>query len=194
MKMTKLLLVLAFLVVMAAGGVVGMAVDRQLPKPVPAAEPAHSRQPGPMYPKVSPEQKAKIDEIWAPVVKLREPRYQQRHALETKRSQDIQALLTPDQKEKYDAIQTAYRADVQRLEDALQDAVRTAETQTRAILNDEQRKQYDDWARRRGGGPGRGGPGRGGPGRGGPPRGGRDRSRPTTMPTTLPANSLTSAN
>jgi hypothetical protein len=191
MKMTKLALVLAFLVVMAAGAVVGMAVDRQLRAEAepPRVEPPHTRPSGPAFPKISPEQKSRIDEIWSAVEALRIQRFQLRHELDTKRSQDILALLSPEQKVQYEAIQTQYRLDVQKLEQNLQDAVHKAEEQTRAVLTDEQRIQYDKWrlhmADRRGG-PGRNGPGRGGPGRGGPPRG--MRSHPTTSPATMPSN------
>ena len=197
MKMTKLVLVLAFLVVMAAGAVVGMAVDRSMLRAgAPTVPPPPTRPAFPQFPKINPEQKAKIDEIWAAVDALRYQRFTARHDLDVKRAQEIQALLSPEQKEKYEAIQTNYRLDVQKLEQNLQDAVKKAEEQTRAVLNDEQRKQYDIWrdamAKRHG--PGRNGPGRsGGPGRGGPGRGMRDRGRPTTNPTTLPSNSAASA-
>jgi hypothetical protein len=192
MKMTKFVLVLAFLVVMAAGAVVGMAVDRSILRA--EAPPVHqppTRPAFPQFPKISPEQKAKIDEIWAAVDALRFPRFTARHELDVKRAQEIQAILSPEQNEKYEAIQTNYRLDVQKLEQNLQDAVKKAEEQTRAVLNDEQRAQYDKWrtamANRHG--PGRSGPGRtGGPGGGGRGRGMRDRGRPTSNPTTLPSN------
>jgi hypothetical protein len=195
MKMTKLALVLAFLVVMAAGAVVGMAVDRSIRAEAPQVQPPPTRPAFPQFPKISPEQKTKIDEIWAAVDKLRYERFSARHELDVKRAQDIQALLSPEQKERYEAIQAKYRLDVQKLEQNLQDAVKKAEDETRAVLNDEQRKQYDIWrdamAKRHV--PGRNGPGRsGGPGRG-PGRGMRDRGRPTTIPTTLPSNSAASA-
>ena len=196
MKMTKLALVLAFLVVMAAGAVVGMAVDRSMLRAAPTVQPPPTRPAFPQFPKISPEQKTKIDEIWAAVDALRYQRFTARHDLDVKRAQDIQALLSPEQKEKYEAIQTNYRLDVQKLEQNLQDAVKKAEDQTRAVLNDEQRAQYDRWrdamAKRHV--PGRNGPGRmGGPGPGGRGRGMRDHGRPPTNPTTLPSNSAASA-
>ncbi len=195
MKMTKLALVLAFLVVMAAGAVVGMAVDRSILRAeAPRVEPPTTRASFPQFPKVSKEQKDSIDQIWAAVDALRYQRFQARHDLDVKRAQDIQAMLSPEQKDRYEAIQTGYRTDVQKLEQGLQDAVKKAEEQTRAVLNDQQRAQYDVWrdamAKRRGP---RGGPGRnGGPGRSGP-RNMHEHSRPTTNPTTLPSNSAASA-
>lgn len=195
MRMTKFALVLAFLVVMAAGAVVGMAVDRSMLRAqAPQVEPPRTRPAFPQFPKISPEQKAKIDEIWAAVDALRYQRFSARHELDVKRAQEIQALLTPDQKEKYEGIQTSYRQDVQKLEQNLQDAVKKAEEQTRAVLNDEQRAQYDKWraAMSNRHGPNRNGPGRnGGPGGGGRGRG--MRGRPTTSPTTIPSNSAASA-
>jgi len=201
MKMTKFALVLAFLVVMAAGAVVGMAVDRSMLRDkAPQVEPQSpsTRSAFPQFPKVSKEQKEAIDKIWAEVDILRYQRFQARHDLDTKRAQDIQALLSPEQKEKYEAIQTTFRSDVQKLEQSLQDAVKKAEEQTRSLLNDEQRAQYDKWraamSNRRGGPGGRGGPGRsGGPGGRGGPRNMRERPRPTTNSTTLPSNTAASA-
>jgi hypothetical protein len=195
MKMTKLVLVVAFLVVLAAGAVVGMAVDRQLwptAAPVPVSPSLATRPSSPRFPRLTPQQQAQMDEIWRPVVRLRESRFQERHDLNLKLTQDIQALLSPEQNKAYDAIQARYRADVQKLEGTLQDAIHQAEQQTRPILTKEQLDQYDkfrEWQRRNG----RNGPGRGGPGRGGPGRGGRDRMRPTTGPTTAPASPLTNA-
>ena len=199
MKMTKFALVLAFLVVMAAGAVVGMAVDRSLREKAPQqVEKPHTRQAFPPYPKVTPEQKAEIDKIWEAVETLRNQRFMSRRQLDITRAQEIQAILTPDQKVQYEDIQKKYGNDVQALELNLQDAVKKAEEQTRALLNDEQRAQYDQWraamANRRGGPGGRGGPGRsGGPGGRGGQRNMRERPRPTTNPTTLPSNTAASA-
>src|SRR4051812_11723439 len=105
MKMTKFVLVLAFLVVMAAGAVVGMAVDRSLRVKVPPTEKPHSRPSFPPFPKVSPEQKAEIDKIWEAVENLRNQRFTSRRQLDLARAQKIQAILTPDQRIQYDAIQ-----------------------------------------------------------------------------------------
>lgn len=188
MNKMKFLLVLAFLVVLAAGAVVGMAVDRQLQKTAPTAPPPKQghRPQGPSFPKLTDEQRTKMKEIWAPVDALRMERFRARSELDKKRTQDIQNILTPTQRDQYDAIQVRYREDVQKLESELQDAVKKAEEQTEAMMTPEQAKEYREW--RQHAGPGR--RGGGGPGRGGPGRGGRERSRPTTAPTTAPSNAV----
>ena len=183
MKMTKVALVLAFLVVMAAGAVVGMAVDRSIPQQTQVTKPIHPRPPGPHFPQVSKEQSEEIRKIWSGVDALRQERFNTRHTIEAKRLEDIQNLLAtaPELKAKYDQIQSNYRADVQKVEDDFQKAVHKAEQDTLALMTPEQQKEYTDFMKQRG-------PRRGGPGRGGPGRGMRDR-RPTTNPaTTLPGN------
>jgi hypothetical protein len=199
MKMTKFVMVVAFLIVLAAGAVVGMALDQhfRLNASVAPATPPHTRPSEPRFPKVSPEQHTKIEAIWKKVQDARDQRFVDRGALESKRWQDIQAIFTPAQKEQYDTIESNYRQDVKKVEQGLQDILHGAEDQTRALLTKDQQDQYDkfrEWQRHNGrGGPGRGGPGRGGPGRGGPSRGNRDRMRPTSGPTSAPTGPLTNA-
>lgn len=180
MNKVKFLLVLAFLVVLAAGAVVGMAVDRKF-----RAAPGQGGAPHPHNPwaqfnnSLTSEQRDKMKTIWSEVEKLRESRFQMRRQLSQKRDQQIVELLTPDQRSKYDAIQTEYRAEVDQVEKNLLDEVHKAEEQTRAMLTPEQQKMYDD-IRSRSGPPGR---------RGGPfQRGGR--GRPMSAPTTRPSPAI----
>ncbi|HEY8751833.1 MAG TPA: hypothetical protein VIM11_27880 [Tepidisphaeraceae bacterium] len=198
MKMTKLLLVVAFLVVMAAGAVVGMALDQKFR--IAAQVEVHPQSPttrrgGPMFPKLSQDQLKLMNEFWAPVAKLRDPRRETFQRLDKERDQAIQDLLTPPLqdhlKEQYNAIQARHRQAIDDLETLTREAVTKATEQSRAIMTEEQKKQYDEYLRRFGprgaAGPGRGGPGRGGPQRGGP------RMRPTSGPTTAPAIPLSHA-
>ncbi len=188
MKTTKFVLVLAFLVVMAAGAVVGIAVDRHFRDHTPSV--GVEQRPhltGPRFPEVSKEQDAQIKAIWNKVNTTRQERFDTRRAIETKRQQDTQALLSsaPELKQKFDEIQTSSRAEAQKVEDDFQRAVHKAEEDTLAVLNPDQQKQYKQFIEqrgpRRGGGPGGGGRGRG------------TRSRPSTNPTTLPSTSAAGA-
>jgi len=111
MNKVKFLLVLAFLVVMAAGAVVGMAVDRRLRVQTPIADPLHHRESPFARLKLTSEQQQKILPLWAEVDKLRRSRFEDHRRLNQKREQEIQALLTPEQRTSYDAIQKEFRSE-----------------------------------------------------------------------------------
>ena len=175
MSKIKLFLVLAFVLVCAAGAGVGMIVDQRL-RPVPQPEKHHG---GPMDElKLTPDQQEKMRTIWSEVGKLRDQRFADRRKLSEKRENDILALLTPAQRSDYDKIQETYRADVKASEDALQSAVHKAEDETRAMLTPEQLPIYEK-IRNRIGPPGDRGRGRG---RG---RGNRSSTQPATAPATV---------
>ena len=174
MNKVKFLLVLAFLVVLAAGAVVGMAVDRRLraESPMPPGPP-HPRNPWAQFnSSLTAEQREQMKTIWSEVNKQRDLRFQTRHQLSQKRDQQILEMLTPEERSKYEAIQNEYRAEVDQTERNLVDTVHKAEEQTRAMLSPEQQKIYDD-LRARGGPPGR---------RGGPHGHPKTMSAPTTAP------------
>jgi hypothetical protein len=182
MNKVKFLLVLAFLVVLAAGAVVGMAVDRRLRTQV-SVEQQNTPHPHPMGAwrqfdqSLSADQRDKMKSIWTEVDKQRRDRFTDRRQLVQKRDQAVLDLLTSEQRARYDTIQEQYRADVDQIEKNLSDSVHHAEDQTRAMLLPEQQKLYED-ARAHGGPPGR---------RGGP-RG--NRPRPMSGPTTAPSHTL----
>jgi Spy/CpxP family protein refolding chaperone len=182
MNKVKFLLVLAFLVVLAAGAVVGMAVDRQWRTQGPTAQPMgpHPHPPGPWGQfdrSLTSEQRDKMKAIWSVVDKERKERFTDHHQLAQKRDQAVLDLLTPEQRSKFDAIQAQYREDVDQVEKKLTDSVHHAEDQTRAMLSPDQLNLYEN-ARAHGGPPGR---------RGGP-RG--TRFRPMSGPTTAPSPAL----
>lgn len=173
MSNVKLFLVLAFVLVCAAGVGVGMIVDQRL-RPVTVPRP-HPHNPMDEL-KLTPEQQSKMRAIWSEVGKLRDQRFKDRGELSRKRDSQILALLTPDQKSAYDKIQESFRASVKEDEDALQKGVHDAEDQTRAMLTPEQLPIYEKIRRVMGppGGNRRGG--------------GRGRNRSTTQPSTMPAS------
>jgi Spy/CpxP family protein refolding chaperone len=177
MSNVKLFLVLAFVMVCAAGAGVGMIVDQRLRPVIPVAEPHHDRG-GPMEQlKLTPDQRDKMRIIWSEVGKLRDQRFRDRRELSQKRDSQILALLTADQKAAYDKIQESYRTSVKEDEDSLQKAVQIAEDQTRAILTPEQQAHYEE-IRKNFGVPGdrRRGGGRN-----------REHNHSTTQPATMPA-------
>ena len=182
MNKLKFLLVLAFLVVLAAGAVVGMALDQRFRLQSPTGQPngPHPHPPGPWGQfdrSLTSEQRDKMKAIWSEVDKERKERFLERHQLAQKRDQAVLDLLTPEQRTKFDAIQSQYREDVDHVEKKLTDSVHDAEDRTSAMLTPEQRALYDN-ARAHGGPPGR---------RGGP-RG--SHFRPMSGPTTAPSPAL----
>lgn len=178
MSKAKVLLVLAFIVVCAAGVVVGTAVDR------------HARPPAPPerlgFPELnlSPEQKAKMKEIWNPVMELRGQMFHQRHQLEQQRLEKIQAMLTPEQKTEYLQIQSDFEKQNKQSEDQIREASTKADVQMRAILTEAQIKKLEEMRQKmpHGMGP----PGMGPPGMG-PPHGHHEHHHSSTRPTTEPA-------
>ena len=174
MNKAKLLLVLAFLTVCAAGAVAGMAFDRHVRAP----SGRHGGLSGVLN--LTPDQQQKMKEIWSPVQKLREDRFRARHELGQQRDQAVLDLLTPEQKAQYDQIQQRFREQVAVQENQMQQAVHDAEGQTREMLTPAQQARYDELRshmnqmRMNPGGP------RGGPFPGFPRH--RDHSHPTTAP------------
>jgi Spy/CpxP family protein refolding chaperone len=182
MSNVKLFLVLAFVMVCAAGAGVGMIVDQRL-RPIP---PVVDHPRGPMEElKLTPDQRAKIGPIWSEVKRLRDKRLPDHQEFAKKRDGDIAALLTTEQKAAYDKIQASYHASMKESDDALQQAVHKAELETHAILTPEQQAHYDEIGKRFG----RPGNGR----RGGPRNRDRDHNRSTTQPSTMPAQMTSSA-
>src|SRR5665213_2906941 len=169
MSKIKLFLVLAFVMVCAAGAGVGMIVDQRLRPIVP---PPDHHPHGPMDQlKLTSDQQGKMQSIWSEVGKLRDQRFKERRELSQNRDKQILALLTATQKADYDKIQESYRSSVKESEDALQKAVHDAEEQTRAMLTPEQLPIYEKVRSRMGP-----------PGGGGRRGGGRNRNRSTTQP------------
>lgn len=167
MNKVKLLLVIAFLMVLAAGLFVGMALDRHLHPPTVAQSPRSLER---LH--LTHEQQEKMKAIWSEVGRLRDQRFQARHQLFQERDRQISDLLTAEQKQRYREIQDRYRTQVETLENNLQQAVHDAERQTREMLTPEQRPIWDDIRSHQGP----------------PPRSGssRRRSRGATAPTTQP--------
>lgn len=181
MNKAKLLLVLAFMVVCAAGAVVGTAVDRRV-RPAPVVAP---------FDWLTPEQAAKMKSIWNPVGDLRRKVFGERRQLEHDRREDFEKLLTPEQLAAYKKIQQDYETKFKTLDDQLHQAAHDADLKSRALLTPEQLAKYDS-IRAKMGTPGMGPPPGFGPAGMGPhPRhGDRDRmhsSDPTSAPTTAPA-------
>ena len=169
MTKAKVLLILAFVVVCAAGVVVGTAVDRHVHS-VGITEPP-PRGPFPGI-DLSADQQKSLRQAWEPVGKFRGEMFHKRHEFDDQRWSAIQALFTPEQKSQFDQIQASYKKQVKELDSELAAKVDAANAATKTILTPEQFKKWTDMRKAHEHGPGHemGGPP---PGIGGPPMHGR---------------------
>jgi Spy/CpxP family protein refolding chaperone len=165
MTKVKLILAAAFVVTLLAGGVAGFALrsfgHRHPPRPSPAGGP---RDPGARPPRehfpdlqLTAEQAAKMDEIWNALRDFHRFR-DQRQAVQKQREEAVRAILTQEQKAKYDAVLKDYADKIAELGKAREKAFQEAVEKTKLILNAAQRKKYEEWLKsmpedRRPGGP-----------------------------------------
>ncbi|HXE51677.1 MAG TPA: Spy/CpxP family protein refolding chaperone [Tepidisphaeraceae bacterium] len=143
----KYVLILAFLLVCAAGASVGVVVDRQVHAPRPRENPKRGFA-GMLN--LTPEQQEKMKSIWSKVEQVRNQTFHERHDIEQQRESDVVSLLSKEQKEQYDQIQQRHRQQVEALKTEMGQAVHEAEQETRAMLNPEQQKKYDEFRARMG--------------------------------------------
>jgi hypothetical protein len=178
MNKAKLLLVLAFIVVCAAGAVVGTAVDRRV-RPAPVVAP---------FDWLTPDQAAAMKAIWSPVGDLRKKIFGERRQLDHERRDEFEKLLTPEQLTLYKKIQQDYEAKFKAMDDQLHQAEHEADVKSRALLTPDQLRRWEN-ARAKMGPPGMGSPpGFGPPGMGPHPHHDHDHfhSNPASGPSTAP--------
>ena len=138
MSRAKIVLVLAFLVVCAAGVVVGTAVDRHV-RPVEEHRGGLPHELG-----LNSDQERQMKAIWDSVIQKRQQIFPKRREESKQRDAKIRGLLTDEQKSQYDAILKQYADDTAALDEQLHQAEREADTRTRALLTPEQAKKWDD--------------------------------------------------
>jgi len=164
MTKIKIILVVAFLATFAAGAVTGLLV-------------AHlsQRSHGPSWLgaelDLTSQQREQIRNIWSEVMGSMMPqRSEQGKALRQERDQAITALLTDEQRSRYDAVLKDYARKEAEMSEQRKQAFEAAIKRTKEILTPEQAAKYDELMqkqRERGFGPPRGG--RRGPPSDGPP-------------------------
>ena len=92
------------------------------------------------------EQRAKMDEIWNAVMRdSRKLQSEQRQAFQKQREEAVRAILTEEQKVKYDAVLKDYADKMAELGKAREKAFQEAVEKTKLILNAEQQKKYEEW-------------------------------------------------
>jgi Spy/CpxP family protein refolding chaperone len=194
---TKLIVITGFLVSFAAGMMVGVRQRIETAKPatfamnVPTTGPStgpfgSGRGRGPRTASsmivrelgLSPDQTQKMNTIFHKTAEVGHDLDEQRRNLRQKRDDDIRALAQAEQNDKYVKILKDYNDASERITEEWRTTYTSAVDQTKEILRDDQRKQYEEiltrnhWDGRGGDWPWPWGPGDRG-GRGGPPGGGR---------------------
>lgn len=177
MTRTKTVLTLAFILVFAAGAVVGMVPKR-------AGVWSHSSD-GPHHGGsfltaelgLNADQQKQMKEIWSVMPAMGREAGDRRREYQKHRDDELMALLTPEQKTQYEAIQKEYAAHMAEMQQQRQAAFQQAVEKTKAILTPAQAAKYDQFLKRRpeaGSSEGPGGP------HGGPPWRDRHEGGPST--------------
>jgi len=90
-------------------------------------------------------QREQMRDIWQGVVKSTgQHAWDQRRALSKEREEAVEALLTPEQKKQYDALQKKYNDELAALSQQREATYNHAVEQTRAMLTPQQAKRYDE--------------------------------------------------
>ncbi len=151
--MTRALVIVGFLVSLAAGVTVGLSVSERAhheppPKPVggPGDGPRERGGGGWLAQQLSltPEQQTQLDAIWSEVARHggRE-QWSERSRLRKERDEAIAALIAPERQPEYEQIHRQYDERVEAMEAQWRGNFQQAVEKTKAILTPEQREKYE---------------------------------------------------
>ena len=185
MRKLPAIVVLAFALALVAGGVIGVLAApklnprlRQVVDPLPPPPPPPRGGPGrvPLGRELNltSEQEQRMKEIWETTRGEMDEHMGRRQQVERDWEAAVQGMFTAEQKTQFVELRQQHQSRLAAVDGEFESIFRRAEDKTRQILNEEQRKRFEDiLVERRPGGPGGpGGPGHGPPGRGPPPFGG----------------------
>ncbi len=149
MARIKSILIIAFLIVFAAGLMVGMVRGRST-----ATSSITSTRPDrasflTAQLSLTSDQEEKIHKIWSEVMKNGPAGGQHMGELDKERDGAIRAMLSEDQKAKYDQIVQDYRAKAEAVHSEMHKRIDEAERRTREILTDSQRVKFDEITKER---------------------------------------------
>lgn len=155
--MTKLMVLLGFVVSFSAGVMVGVVSDR--PPHKPGGKPDRDRTSWLVEQlKLTPEQARQMQEIWSELAK-RGGREQGERRLQLRKQRDesIAALIPEERRGDYERILNDFAAANEAMENEWRSAYQAAVERTKAMLTPEQRERYEQVLSRQGwGGPGPG--------------------------------------
>lgn len=164
--MTKMIVITGFIVAFSAGIMTGVAWKTRAP----GDRPDNHRDPQSWIAEqlsLTPEQQAQMKEIWSGFGGRREG-WHKREQIRREKDEAIANLVRPEDMGAYDRILEAAKCKTDALDAEGKDTFQKAVEKTKGILNDEQRKKYEELLSR--------GPGHGRDGRE------RERDKPTTKP------------
>ena len=157
---TRLALIVAFILAIAAGGSVGLVADRAFGRADRGSWLGRKLD-------LTAEQREQMRRVWSEAMRsARTDVFEQRIELGRERHEKIQQLLSEEQKARYDEIKREFEQRQKELDKMRKAIFQHAHERTREILTESQRAEFDRMFKR---GPGtRHGPGPGfGPSRGG---------------------------
>ena len=135
----RLFFLLAIVLTLAAGGVLGRLSTR-LP-PDWGGRPPHNWLADQLN--LSTGQRNAIDDIWNDAHDKLKANFQQRSDLDHQREKALQAILTDSQRLAYDTLQDDYRSCRQQFDDQRRQLLDSADRQSRDLLNDSQKATWD---------------------------------------------------
>jgi Spy/CpxP family protein refolding chaperone len=150
--MTRVVVILGFLVAFSAGLVVGLNVRREPVTVAGTTTKAVDRRVGPGGPggflathlNLSPEQRQAMDKIWSEFGgRMRWEQDKKRHQCRDERDEAIAALVRPADYDKYDQILKNYTDRLADLDKQAKASFEKAVEDTKKILNPEQREKYE---------------------------------------------------
>lgn len=150
--MSKAIVCLCFLVALAAG----LTVGYKLPHTEDPTAPAPVKRKGWLAEtlKLTPEQQEQMNQIWSRTASHgRGDRDDRRRAIYRERDEAIIALIRPEDQDRYQAILNRYEEQKAAMDREMREAFDQAVEQTKAILNAQQREQYEALLKDRSDGP-----------------------------------------
>ena len=154
--MTKLVVILGFLIAFSAGLVIGFNGRRQsTPQVSPTTQPTRPdriRPPGSFlaaHLNLTAEQRQAMDQIWSETVRGRHWKLEEkRRQCRKERDEAIAALLRASDTQKYESIMKTYAQGIAELEQEDRAAFQDAVAKTKKILNPEQLAKYEEFLKR----------------------------------------------
>jgi len=144
---TRLMLVVAFVLALGGGVVLGLAAGR---RPVPGAVVPAAHPPGEHswladQLDLTTDQRERMKDIWSTLVQgPAQANRDRRRQVEKERDEALVSLLTPEQRAEYDRRLSGYAAQLVDLGKEREKLFKDAVEQTKLILNDSQRQRYDE--------------------------------------------------
>jgi Spy/CpxP family protein refolding chaperone len=145
--MTKVVVVVGFLVAFAAGFVVGS--QSRHPAAVPATRPSHHGGWLVAELNLTPQQQEQMKQIWSETAwRGGGDREERRRKLAEARDQAIAALIRPEDKGRYDRIVKDYAEQMAAMDREWRGSFQAAVERTKQILSPEQRAKYEELLQR----------------------------------------------